>query len=69
MSKAPERIWAFNAKQTGYRFYANGPQPEFDNVEYVRADLVEPHVNETPKSEHDAQDVLTPAALTEGTPE
>lgn len=39
MTEAPERIWAFNAKQTGYRFYANGPQPEFDNVEYVRADL------------------------------
>ena len=39
MSAAPERIWAFNSKQTGYRFYANGPQPEFDNVEYVRADL------------------------------
>lgn len=36
---APERIWATNAKQTGYRFYANGPQPEFDGVEYVRADL------------------------------
>lgn len=40
-SDAPERIWAFNAKQTGYRFYANGPQPEFDNVEYVRADLAQ----------------------------
>lgn len=39
MKEAPERIWAFNAKQTGYRFYANGPQPEFDNVEYIRADL------------------------------
>lgn len=36
---APERIWAFNAKQTGYRFYAAGPQPEFDNVEFRRADL------------------------------
>lgn len=35
---APDRIWAFNSKQTGYRFYAAGPQPEFDNVEFIRAD-------------------------------
>jgi hypothetical protein len=52
MSAAPERIWAFNSKQTGYRFYANGPQPEFDNVEYVRADLAAlPAVDPAPKHE------------------
>ena len=40
MSDAPERIWAYNSLQTGYRFTAKGPQPHFDGVEYIRADLM-----------------------------
>ena len=40
MSDAPERIWAYNSLQTGYRFTAKGPQPHFDGAEYIRADLL-----------------------------
>lgn len=40
MTNAPERILAYNSLQTGYRFTAKGPQPHFDGVEYIRADLM-----------------------------
>lgn len=40
MSDAPERIWAYNSLLDGYTFTAKGPQPHFDGVEYIRADLM-----------------------------
>jgi hypothetical protein len=33
---APDFIWAYNERQTGYGFVAKGPQTHFQGVEYVR---------------------------------
>lgn len=41
MSDAPERICAYNSLLDGYTFTAKGPQPHFDGVEYIRADLAD----------------------------
>ena len=56
MSDLPERIWACMGGPMVGMFVSGGNNGGWP--EYVRADIV-PHVNETPKSEHDARDVLT----------
>ena len=63
MTNAPERIWIedeFGEGDDDQWTYGTWDVRNYAgyNVEYVRADIV-PHVNETPKSEHDARDVLT----------
>ena len=53
MTDAPERIWAYNERQTGYGFTAKGPQPHFQGVEYIRADLVQRMVDEAVEKERE----------------
>ena len=56
MSDLPERIWACMGGPMVGMFVSGGNNGGWP--EYVRADIV-PHVNETPKNEHDAVNMLT----------
>lgn len=56
MSDLPERIWACMGGPMVGMFVSGGNNGGWP--EYVRADIV-PHVNETPKSEHDIANMLT----------
>ena len=56
MSDLPERIWACMGGPMVGMFVSGGNNGGWP--EYVRADIV-PHVNKTPKSEHDTANVLT----------
>lgn len=58
MSDLPERIWACMGGPMVGMFVSGGNNGGWP--EYVRADTV-PHVNETPKNEHEAGNMLTPA--------
>ena len=59
MSDLPERIWACMGGPMVGMFVSGGNNGGWP--EYVRADIV-PHVNETPKSEHETRVMLTTAA-------
>jgi hypothetical protein len=56
MSDLPQRIWACMGGPMVGMFVSGGNNGGWP--EYVRADTL-PHVNETPKSEHEARDMLT----------